>query len=102
MISVNIAQRLRWPVTGCTCGYGEQHVLSIPERVDRRIASGRPASLKLDSLQGASAGVHELDVSLNQHELDSEVELVANTYGGINVLVNNAGYLESVPYSSSS
>ena len=95
MVSVNIAQQLRWLVTACTSGFGEQLVLSILARFDRRIASGRQASLKLEPLQATGAGVEELDASLNQQKLDGKIELVANTCGGINVSVNNAGDLQS-------
>lgn len=70
-------------------------VLSILERVARRIASGRQGSLRLEQLQGTGAGVEELDVSLHQQKLDFTVELVANTYGGIIASVNNACQLQS-------
>ena len=95
MVSVNTAQQLRWLVTGCISGSSEQLVLSILERVARRIASGRQGSLRLEQLQGTGAGVEELDVSLHQQKLDFTVELVANTYGGIIASVNNACQLQS-------
>ena len=65
VVSLDMAQQLRWHVTRCTSGSGKQPVLSILDRGDRRIASGRQASLRLRPSQVSDAGVEELDVVLD-------------------------------------
>lgn len=86
---------LTWLVTGCSSGFGEQFVHSIIARGDRVIATGRNASSKLQHLSGTGAHVLDLDVTASQAELNEKVSEALKVYGGIDLLVNNAGYIES-------
>lgn len=88
---------LIWLVTGCSSGFGEQFVYSIIARGDKVIASGRNAATRLQHLESTGAHVMDLDVTLPPQELDAKVQAALAVYGGIDVLVNNAGYIESSP-----
>ena len=88
---------LTWLVTGCSSGLGEQFVHAILARGDRIIASGRNASTKLAHLQSTSATILDLDVSKPPEELTAKMEEALEIYGGIDVLVNNAGYIVRSP-----
>ena len=86
--------QLTWLVTGTSSGFGEQFVHSILERGDRVIATARQADERLQSLKKAGAAILELDVRATQTQLDAKVREALTVYGGIDVLVNNAGYIE--------
>ena len=84
-----------WLVTGCSSGFGEQFVHSILARGDRVIATGRQASSRLEHLKNTGAAVLDLDVTASQADLDKKVIEALAIYGTIDVMVNNAGYIES-------
>jgi NADP-dependent 3-hydroxy acid dehydrogenase YdfG len=84
---------LVWLVTGCTSGFGEQFILSILARGDKAIATGRNAS-RLKHLEKAGAAVLHLDVTEPQDVIDATIKEAAQIHGGIDVLVNNAGYTD--------
>ena len=86
--------QLTWLVTGTSSGFGEQFVHSILERGDRVIATARQADQRLQSLKNAGAAILDLDVRATQAQLDAKVREALAIYGGIDVLVNNAGYIE--------
>ena len=86
--------QLTWLVTGTSTGFGEAFVHSILERGDRVIATSRQASERLQPLKKAGAAILELDVRGTQTQLDAKVREALAIYGGIDVLVNNAGYIE--------
>ncbi|KAL8832835.1 MAG: hypothetical protein Q9191_000019 [Dirinaria sp. TL-2023a] len=86
--------QLTWLVTGCSSGFGEQFVYSVLARGDRVIATGRKADQRLAHLKGTGAAILELDVSAPEAEIQSKAQQAIKIYDGIDVLVNNAGYLE--------
>lgn len=86
--------QLTWLVTGTSSGFGEQFVHSILERGDRVIATARQAKDRLQSLEKAGAAILDLDVRATQSQLDSKVQEALAIYGGIDILVNNAAYIE--------
>ncbi|MCJ1452362.1 hypothetical protein MMC28_002705, partial [Mycoblastus sanguinarius] len=86
---------LTWLVTGTASGFGEQFVHSIRARGDRVIATARQANERLKSLEDAGAAILDLDVRAPQSELDAKVKQALGIYGGIDVLVNNAAYIEA-------
>lgn len=88
---------LVWLVTGCSSGFGEQFVHNILARGDKVIASGRNAATKLKHLEGTGAAILDLDVSIPPAEINAKVEEALKIYGTVDVLVNNAGYIESAP-----
>lgn len=49
----------------------------------------------MQDLKAAGAAILELDVTAKQSELDAVIEKALNIYDGIDVLVNNAGYIEA-------
>ena len=81
-----------WLITGCSSGFGEQFVHSLLARGDKVIATGRNVAKKLAHLKDTGAAILDLDVTSPQIEIDEIVEKAIEIYGGVDVLVNNAGY----------
>lgn len=84
-----------WLITGCSSGFGEQFVRQNIARGDKVIATGRNAATKLAHLKETGAAVLDLDVTLPEAEIFAKVKEAHQIYGRIDVLVNNAGYIES-------
>ena len=87
--------RLTWLITGCSSGFGEELVKSILERGDKVIATSRGDLGRMKHLQDLGAATLELDVCSSQTILNSKVQDALAIYGDIDVLVNNAGYIEA-------
>ena len=87
--------QLTWLVTGTSSGFGEQFVHSILAKGDRVIATARRGHERLQHLKDAGAAVLDLDLTAPQAELDAKMKDALKIYGGIDVLVNNAGYIEA-------
>ena len=87
--------QLVWFITGCATGFGEKLVHDILGRGDKVIATARNASSRLQTQKEAGASILELDVTGTQKILDDVVNQALKIYGKIDVLVNNAGYLEA-------
>lgn len=87
--------QLTWLVTGCSSGIGENLVHAILARGDRVIATARNAIERLQYAKDAGAAVLDLDVTAPQAELDAKVKEAMGIYGTLDVLVNNAGYIEA-------
>ena len=58
------------------------------------IATARRGHERLQHLKDAGAAILDLDVTASQAELDAKVKEALKIYDGIDVLVNNAGYIE--------
>jgi len=86
---------LVWLITGCSSGFGEQFVHQIIARGDRVIATGRNSDTKLAHLSSTGAAILDLDVSSGVSKITETVNRAISIYGHIDVLVNNAGYIES-------
>ena len=85
-----------WLVTGCSPGFGEAFVHGILARGDRVIATGRQADTKPSHLKTTGALILDLDVTAPQAEIDAKIDKALKFHdGGIDVLVNNAGYMQS-------
>lgn len=87
--------QLTWLVTGTSSGLGEQLVHSILACGDRVIATARRADERLGHLEKAGAAIMELDVTAPPSKLQVIIEQAVLARGGIDVLVNNAGYIEA-------
>jgi len=81
-----------WLVTGCSSGFREQFIRSILARGDKAIAAGRDVS-RLNALKEAGAAVLELDITAEQAVLVAKIQEAIGFFGGIDVLVNNVGYV---------
>ena len=82
---------LVWLVTGSTSGFGAEFVKSLLAKGDKVIATARNTS-KLTHLQEAGAAILKLDLTADQTDFDKVAEAATAIYGGVDVLVNNAGY----------
>ena len=87
--------QLIWLVTGCSSGLGEEFVYEIIACGDRVVATARRAKERLGKLEAAGAFVLDLDVTWPQQQIDDTIRQAIDVYGRIDVLVNNAGYLEA-------
>jgi hypothetical protein len=90
-----IMTQLTWLITGCSSGFGEELILSILARGDRAIATTRGSTDRIKHLKDAGAATMSLDVTDSQPELDAKVQEALKIYDGIDVLINNAGYIEA-------
>lgn len=89
-----VMTQLRWMVTGCSSGIGDMMVQSILARGDKVVATARGDLSRLSSLKELGAEVFSLDVTDSGFDLKAVVaEILAD--GPIDVLVNNAGYIEA-------
>ena len=86
---------LTWFVTGCSSGIGEELVLSILRRGDKAIATARAPISRLQHLAEAGARTIELDVALPEQELRAKLAEVEGLLEEVDVVVNNAGYIQT-------
>ena len=80
-----------WLITGSTSGFGAEFVKSLLAKGDKVIATARNTS-KISHLQEAGAAILKLDLTADQTDFDKLAEAATAIYGGVDVLVNNAGY----------
>ncbi|KAL8761723.1 MAG: hypothetical protein Q9184_002198, partial [Pyrenodesmia sp. 2 TL-2023] len=85
---------LTWLVTGCSTGFGESFVHGILARGDNVIATGRKADQRLAHLKNTGAAILDLDMSASESDIQAKAREALSIYGGIDVLVHNAGYVE--------
>ena len=83
--------QLRWLITECSSGLGERFVYEIIAREDRVVATARRATERLQHLGAAGAYILDLDVTWPQQQMDQSIRQGIEAYGGIDVLINNAG-----------
>ncbi|KAF1959196.1 NAD(P)-binding protein [Byssothecium circinans] len=88
--------QLTWLITGCSSGFGEALVLALTSRGDRVIATARKLE-EIEHLKGDSVHTIKLDITSPQNEIDDVVLEAQKAFGGIDVLVNNAGYILGGP-----
>lgn len=63
---------------------------------DNVIATGRNAEARLGHLKDTSAAVFDVDVTASPAEIDAKMAAAWDIFpGGIDVVVNNAGYIHS-------
>jgi NADP-dependent 3-hydroxy acid dehydrogenase YdfG len=86
--------QLTWFITGCSSGFGEALVLEAVKRGDRVIATARNID-KIAHLKGENVLTIALNVTASQNCINSCVTEAQNAFGGIDVLVNNVGYIQA-------
>lgn len=85
-----------WLITGCSSGFGAEFVHQLRALGDNVIATGRNAETKLAHLKNTGASILDMDVTASEDIIAAKVEEAWNIYpGGIDVVVNNAGYILS-------
>ncbi|KAI5920159.1 hypothetical protein F4810DRAFT_684257 [Camillea tinctor] len=82
---------LIWLVTGCTTGLGKSMVESIASAGDKVVATGRNAERRLADLKSDNIAVLDLDISMPKDAINTQVQKANAVFGGLDVLVNNAG-----------
>ncbi len=82
-----------WFITGCTTGFGRDLAEQVLARGWRCVITGRGKDRMADLAASAHerALVLELDVT-NDAQIKAAVAAATDRFGGIDVLVNNAGY----------
>lgn len=83
----------RWLVTGCSTGIGREIARSALETGDRVLVTSRRVSDVedlLDEFPGLAVA-HQLDVT-DAEQVRASVAAADAAFGGVDVLVNNAGY----------
>ncbi|KAI1371048.1 hydroxybutyrate dehydrogenase [Hypoxylon crocopeplum] len=83
-----------WLITGCSSGFGEQFVRQLTAQGDQVVATGRNAETRLAHLKDTGATILDLDVTAPQAEIDRKFQQALQAYGTIDVIVNNAGYIQ--------
>ena len=82
-----------WLITGCSTGFGKVLAEAVAVRGDRLVATARdPAALaELASRFTDTVCAAKLDVT-QPGDAAAAVEIARTTFGGLDVLVNNAGF----------
>ena len=97
-MSTTTSESLVWVITGTSTGLGRYLALAALARGDKVIATSRARSLgKLDDLKAkAPDSVHtmELDVTASLDTLKRAAEEAVKVWGRVDVVVNNAGYID--------
>ncbi|CEL10325.1 hypothetical protein ASPCAL13446 [Aspergillus calidoustus] len=84
-----------WLITGCTSGFGKLFVSAIVARGDKVIATARNVSALDEFRDTPNVRLLNLDVTATQDELNATAATALELFGGVDVLVNNAGYVLS-------
>ena len=81
-----------WLITGCSTGFGRELAKAVLDGGQRAVVTARnPESVReLASGYGDRAIVQQLDVT-DPAEVDAAVQAADEAFGGVDVLVNNAG-----------
>ena len=84
---------LTWLITGCSSGYGEYLAEIAAERGENVIATARkPEKIASRITEKPNVKVLQLDLTESSTSIAKKVEKALELFGGIDVLVNNAGY----------
>ncbi|KAK3387994.1 hypothetical protein B0H63DRAFT_413309 [Podospora didyma] len=81
-----------WHITGANTGFGLELALKALKEGDRVVAAVRTPSKVPDSLRVDSVKVLQFDLSFSQADMNAYAKKAVDAFGGIDVLVNNAGY----------
>ncbi|KAG8672907.1 hypothetical protein FPOAC2_06324 [Fusarium poae] len=93
---------LTWFITGCSSGFGESFVRQLCAAGDNVVATGRNAETKLSHLKDTGAAILDLDVAAPPEVIKAKIDEAWGIYDGIDVIVNNAGFILSGPFEEQS
>ncbi|KAH8775424.1 short-chain oxidoreductase [Diaporthe sp. PMI_573] len=80
-----------WLITGSSTGFGAEFVKALLASGDKVIATARNTS-SIEHFKEAGASILKLDLTSRQSEFDKLAETAIGIHGGVDVVVNNAGY----------
>jgi len=83
-----------WVITGTSTGVGRDLALAVLQRGDKVIATARRLSA-VEDLKAAGASTLQLDVTSPLETLENIAKEAHGIYGRVDVIVNNAGYIET-------
>lgn len=82
-----------WLLTGCSSGFGRAMALAVIRRGDRAVVTARSVARLSDFLTHDADRVLALPLDVtNEESVDQALAAARERFGGIDVLVNNAGY----------
>lgn len=82
-----------WLITGCSSGFGQRLALAAASRGDRVVATARNADAIRDMAVPFEGRMLALPLDVTRVEsIEAAVATALETFGTIDVLVNNAGY----------
>lgn len=84
------SEKAVWFITGCSTGFGRELAKHVLERGYRTVVTARNPEQVSDLAATGDALVLKLDVT-NQGQVDAAIKAAEDRFGGIDVLVNNAG-----------
>jgi len=83
-----------WFITGANSGLGLEVVKKVLAEGDKVIAAIRTPSKFPNELKGPNVHILQLDVSAAQDKINKLVEEAYSHFGRIDVVHNNAGYIQ--------
>ncbi|KZV71193.1 NAD(P)-binding protein [Peniophora sp. CONT] len=90
-----MSSSLVWLITGTSSGLGRDFAVAALNRGDKVIATARGRSIaKLEELKAQGADVLELDVTAPLPDLKAIADKAIAIHGKVDVVVNNAGYVD--------
>ena len=87
---LNSTAKAVWLITGCSTGFGRQLAKHVLELGYRAVVTARNPEQIRDLAAAGDALVLKLDVT-KQDQVDAAIKAAQDRFGGIDVLVNNAG-----------
>jgi NAD(P)-dependent dehydrogenase (short-subunit alcohol dehydrogenase family) len=82
-----------WFITGCSTGFGHELAKLVLARGWRAVVTARDDARAADAVQGAGDRALALGLDVTEpRQIVAAVQAAQNRFGGIDVLVNNAGY----------
>src|SRR3954468_3012118 len=82
-----------WLITGCSTGLGRALAMAVLDCGDNAVVTARDISRVADLAERFPGTALALDLDVTDHErVRAVVAAAGERFGGIDVLVNNAGY----------
>lgn len=80
-----------WLITGSSAGFGAEFVKALLAAGEKVIATARNTS-SIEHFREAGASILKLDLTASQADFDKLAESAIEIHGGVDAVVNNAGY----------